>query len=108
MLLLVAPAGYGKSTLLTDWAQQDERTSAWLTLDERHNDPALLLGAIASILDTIEPIGDEVFAPLSTPRSGISNVVVPRLCTALASREKPFVLILDDLHLVEIRTAWIR
>ena len=46
---------------------EDERPSAWLTLDERHNDPALLLGAIASVLDAIEPIGDEVFAPLATP-----------------------------------------
>ncbi len=99
--MLVAPAGYGKSTILADWTEQDERPSAWLTLDERHNDPALLLGAIASLLDEIEPIGDEVFAPIATPRSGVSSVVVPRLRDALEGRRQPFILVLDDLHLVE-------
>ena len=101
VLMLVAPAGYGKSTILADWTEADERPSAWLTLDERHNDPALMLGAIASLLDEIEPISREVFAPLSTPRSGVSSVVVPRLCEALGDRDQPFVLVLDDLHLVE-------
>jgi len=100
VLMLVAPAGYGKSTALADWTAQDERPSAWLTLDERHNDPALLLCAIVSLLDEIEPIGDEVFAPLSTTRSGVSSAVVPRLRTALNSRHIPFVLVLDDLHVV--------
>ncbi len=101
VLLLVAPAGYGKSTLLADWTEQDERPSAWITLDERHNDPALLLGAIASVLDAIEPIGDEVFAPIATPRGRVSSVVVPRLREAIKARRKDFVLVLDDLHLVE-------
>ena len=101
VLMLVAPAGYGKSTILADWTERDERPSAWLTLDERHNDPTLLLGAIASLLDQIEPIGEEVFAPLSAPRSGVSSVVVPRLGEALEARTKAFVLVLDDLHLVD-------
>lgn len=101
VLMLVAPAGYGKSTILADWTEQDERPSAWLALDERHNDPALLLGAIAALLDEIEPIGDEVFAPIATPRSGVSSVVVPRLRDALEGRRQPFILVLDDLHLVE-------
>ncbi|HYH62080.1 MAG TPA: LuxR C-terminal-related transcriptional regulator [Solirubrobacterales bacterium] len=101
VLMLVAPAGYGKSTALADWTAQDERPSAWLTLDERHNDPAVLLYAIASLLDDIEPIGEEVFAPLSTPRSGVSSAVVPRLRNALHDRHRPFILVFDDLHLVE-------
>ena len=101
VLMLVAPAGYGKSTILTDWTERDERPSAWLTLDERHNDPTLLLGAVASLLDQIEPIGEEVFAPLSAPRSGVSSVVVPRLGEALEARTKAFILVLDDLHHVD-------
>ncbi len=100
VLMLVAPAGYGKTTALADWTQHDDRPCAWLTLDERHNDPALMLGAIASLLDRIEPIGEEVFAPLATPRSGVSSAVVPRLCTALRERRQPFVLVLDDLDLI--------
>ena len=98
--MLVAPAGYGKSTILYDWTAQDARSSAWLTLDERHNDPALLLGAIASLLHVIEPVPQEVFAPLATPRSGISAAVLPRFSEALKRREIPFMLVLDDLHLI--------
>src|SRR5688500_8305417 len=100
VIMLVAPAGYGKSTILADWAEQDERPSAWLTLDERHNDPALLLGAIAALLHRIEPMPEEVFAPLATARSGVSSVAAPRIGEVIRSREQPFILILDDLHLV--------
>ena len=101
LLTLVAPAGYGKTTALSDWAEHDDRPSAWLTLDERHNDPALMLGAIASLLDRIEPIDEEVFAPLATSRAGVSSAVVPRLSTVLRDRRTPFVLILDDLDHIE-------
>jgi LuxR family transcriptional regulator, maltose regulon positive regulatory protein len=97
LLTVVAPAGYGKTTALADWTEHDDRPSAWLTLDERHNDPALMLGAIASLLDRIEPIEEEVFAPLATPRAGVSSAVVPRLCAVLRDRRRPFVLVLDDL-----------
>ncbi len=101
VLMLVAPAGYGKSTILCDWTEQDARSSAWLTLDERHNDPALLLGAIASLLHVIEPVPQEVFAPLAIPRSGISAAVLPRFSEALKRREIPFTLVLDNLHLIQ-------
>jgi LuxR family transcriptional regulator, maltose regulon positive regulatory protein len=99
--MLVAPAGYGKSTILADWAEHDTRQSAWLTVDERHNDPALLLGAIAALLHRIEPMPEEVFAPLATPRSGVSSVAAPRIGEAIRSRERPFILVLDDFHLVD-------
>src|SRR5688500_7318296 len=101
VLMLVAPAGYGKSTLLADWTRSDPRPCAWLSLDERHNDPAVLLGSIIVLLDRIEPVPDDVIAPLTTPRSGVSSVVIPRLEEALREREEPFVLVLDDLHLID-------
>jgi LuxR family maltose regulon positive regulatory protein len=101
VIVLVAPAGYGKSTLLADWTEQDERPSAWLALDERHNDPALLLSAIVALLDQLEPMPEEVFAPLATPRSGASSVAAPRIGEAIRSREQPFILVLDDLHRVD-------
>jgi LuxR family transcriptional regulator, maltose regulon positive regulatory protein len=103
LVMLVAPSGYGKTTALADWTEQDGRPCAWLTLDERHNDPALLFGAIAALLDRIEPIPDGVFAPLTMPRAGVSSAVVPRLCAALRERRLPFVLVLDDLDLVDQR-----
>src|SRR3954468_18472899 len=49
--VLVAPAGYGKTTLLRQWCEEDPRPSSWLTLDHRHEDPLTLLQAIARAVD---------------------------------------------------------
>ena len=98
MVLVAAPAGYGKTTFLTQWEDADERPFAWISLDERYNDPVLLLGSIAAAVDEIEPLSDDVFAPLQSPRPDLSNVVMPRVCQALRQCERPFVIVLDDLH----------
>ena len=55
LTLLVAPAGYGKTTLLEHWLQQDPRPVAWLTVDELDDDPDRLVAAIARALDELEP-----------------------------------------------------
>ncbi len=96
--VMVAPSGYGKTTLLSQWDEEDERPFVWVSLDRRHDDPAMLIGAIAAALDRLEPLGGRVFAPLMAPKPNLWNVVVPRLCDALAEGRSPFVLILDDLH----------
>ena len=62
--LLVAPAGYGKTTLLTEWDACDERPFAWVTLDAEDNDAATLVSAIALALDAVEPVGWDVFGAL--------------------------------------------
>src|SRR3954470_6617069 len=98
--LLSAPAGYGKTTVLSQWEDSDRRPFGWIPLDDRYNDPALLVGSIAAALDDLEPVGDSVLAPLRAPRPNLTEVVVPRLCEALGRREHPFVLVLDDLHFV--------
>ena len=98
MVLVAAPAGYGKTTFLAQWEDADERPFAWITLDERYDDPVLLLGSIAAAVDEIEPLDDAVFAPLLSPRPNLWKVVVPRLCHALRQCERPFVVVLDDLH----------
>ena len=54
-MTLVAPAGYGKTTLLWDWAEHDERSFAWVTLDERDNDPARLHASVALAAERAEP-----------------------------------------------------
>jgi LuxR family maltose regulon positive regulatory protein len=47
---VVAPAGYGKTTLLAQWAARDRRRFAWVTVDDRDNDPIVLLRHIAAVL----------------------------------------------------------
>ena len=98
--VLIAPAGYGKSTLLSEWEQVDKRPFAWVMLDERHNDPTFLLGSITRSLNEIEPIDESVLAALTTSRPSIAKVVVPRLGEVLQERDRSFVLVLDDVHTV--------
>jgi LuxR family transcriptional regulator, maltose regulon positive regulatory protein len=96
--LLAAPAGYGKTTVLAEWDAADEREFAWISVDDRENDPARLLGSIARAMAELEPVDPAVFDALSVPRPSILNVVLPRLIDALGQMDQSFVLVLDDVH----------
>ena len=100
---VVAPAGYGKTTLLSQWAERDGRPVAWVSLDERDNDPKVLLSYVAAALDGVQPISDRVFEALASPDSSVPGSVLPRLGSALASMTTPVVLVLDDVHLLRKR-----
>ena len=97
---VVAPAGYGKTTLLSQWADRDPRAFAWVSVDEADNDPKVLLTYVAEALDAIEPIGERVFDALASPASSVPGSVVPRLGSAFASMTSPVTLVLDDVHLL--------
>jgi len=108
--LLVAPAGYGKTTLLSEWDSQDERPFAWVGLDASDNDPERLMAHIACALNPIQPVRLDVFEALSEARavvlalddvhvlhdpaalavvSSIAQVLRPESQLALASRSDP-------------------
>jgi ATP/maltotriose-dependent transcriptional regulator MalT len=53
---VVAPAGYGKTTLPSQWAERDGRAFVWVPVEERDNDLKVLLGRVAQALDAVEPI----------------------------------------------------
>ena len=53
---VVAPAGYGKTTLPSQWAERNGRAFAWVPVEERDNDLKVLLGRVAQALDAVEPI----------------------------------------------------
>jgi LuxR family maltose regulon positive regulatory protein len=98
---VVAPAGYGKTTLLSHWAERDGPAFAWVSVDDRDNDPKVLLTYIARALDQVEPIGQRVFGALASPASSVPGSVVPRLGAAFAAMTSPVVLVLDDVHLLD-------
>jgi LuxR family maltose regulon positive regulatory protein len=100
---VVAPAGYGKTTLLSQWDEADTCAFAWVSVDEGDNDPRVLLTYIAAALDAVEPIGQRVFDALASPSNSILGSVVPRLCNALASITSAVTLVLDDVHLLRNR-----
>ena len=98
---VVAPAGYGKTTLLSQWAERNGQAFAWVSVDEADNDPKVLLSYVAEALDTVEPISGRVFDALASPASPASSVpgsVVPRLGSAFASMRAPVALVIDDVQ----------
>ena len=97
---VVAPAGYGKTTLLSQWAERDGQAFAWVSVDEADNDPKVLLSYVAEALDAVEPIDERVFAALASPASSVPGSVVPRLGSAFSSMTSPVVLVLDDVHVL--------
>jgi LuxR family transcriptional regulator, maltose regulon positive regulatory protein len=97
---VVAPAGYGKTTLLAKWAAADPRRFAWVALDGRDDDALVFLRYIAAAIHGVEPISAEVFEALSGPGGSTWSNRVPRVGSALGALEAPLVLVLDDLHAV--------
>ena len=98
---VVAPAGYGKTTLLARWAEADPRPFAWVALDGRHGDAVVFLRYFAGAIHRVEPVPREVFDALSGPGGSTWANRVPRLGRALAALERPLVVVLDDLHAVD-------
>jgi LuxR family maltose regulon positive regulatory protein len=97
---VVAPAGYGKTTLLSQWAGRNSQSFAWVSVDEADNDPKVLLSYIAEALNSVEPIDERVFDVLASPVSSVPGSVVPRLGSAFSSMTSPVVLVLDDVHML--------
>src|SRR5262249_41508614 len=75
---VVAPAGYGKTTLLSQWAERRGQAFAWVSVDEADNDPKVLLTYIAHALDAVEPVGERVFDALASRSASVPGSVVPR------------------------------
>ena len=99
IVVVIAPAGYGKSTAVAQWVARDERPVAWLSLDARDNDPYLLLNYLHVALDAITPLPTEVGAAIASAGPSIWTSAVPRLGAAVAAIGRVN-LILDDFDRV--------
>ena len=105
IVTMIAPPGYGKTTLLAQWLASDSRPVAWLSLDELDNDPAVLLSYLAASLNRIGPIDDAIRTGISAPRQRILATAVPRLASELHRWARPAVLMIDDAHHLTDRTS---
>jgi LuxR family transcriptional regulator, maltose regulon positive regulatory protein len=103
LILVCAPAGFGKTALLAAWASAGPRPVAWLSLDEGDNDPARFWRHVAAALDRVRPGVSGRVGPLLGPQS--SEAVVTALLNDLAERPVPgqALLVLDDYHLIAAR-----
>jgi LuxR family transcriptional regulator, maltose regulon positive regulatory protein len=98
---VVAPAGYGKTTLLAQWAERTGGRVAWVSVDRHDNDPVVLLSYVAVALDRVEPIDPAVFQALASPGAAILATVVPRLASAVSAMTEPVAVVLDHLELLD-------
>ncbi len=104
LTLITAPAGFGKTTLLGEWMADrwDERSVAWVSLDEGDNDPARFLSYLVAALGTIEDgFGEWVLSSLRTPGSPPVEALAGALLNELADMPVSLTIVLDDYHLID-------
>jgi LuxR family maltose regulon positive regulatory protein len=117
LVLVSAPAGYGKTTLLSAWAKQGQPSVGWLSLDEGLNDPARFLSHLIAATQTLQPgAGEEPLAGLAAvdPHGGSRRhplslpaieSILAAVINSLAERSSPGTLVLDDYHLIDSTTV---
>lgn len=108
LVLISAPAGYGKTTLLSEWRASKGRgyTLAWLTLDVEDNDPICFLTYFISALKQLKPgLGEAVIPTLQSPRPPSSETVLASILNELCELDQHFALVLDDYHNIEESTV---
>jgi len=98
VIAVTAAAGYGKSTFIAEIVADDPRPTAWVSLTSAENDPAALLSYIAVALDEIEPVEPGWVVPLWGSAVTVGSAAVQRFVAMFATRDRPFVLVLDDVH----------
>ncbi|MFN8594873.1 MAG: LuxR C-terminal-related transcriptional regulator [Anaerolineae bacterium] len=107
LILLSAPAGFGKTTLLSEWiaSQPNHPHWAWVSLDERDNDRHRFFGYVIAALQTVDTaLGQTAAAVLQTPLGSDATypfeVILTSLLNDLAACPKPIVLVLDDYQAI--------
>ncbi|HZD71992.1 MAG TPA: tetratricopeptide repeat protein, partial [Actinomycetes bacterium] len=106
LVLVCAPAGFGKSSLLADWARRGGRPVAWLSLDQGDNDPARFWRHVVAALDRARPgLAEQVASLLGPPAPRSFEGLVTALINQLAAQPGEVVLVLDDYHLVEAQVV---
>ena len=105
VVAMIAPPGYGKTTVLAQWAALEPQPVTWLTVDDADNDPAVLLAYVAAAFDRLEPLDPSLAPAISVNRDRILAAGVPRLLTELYRWRRPATLIIDDVHRLVDRTS---
>jgi LuxR family maltose regulon positive regulatory protein len=110
LMLVSAPAGFGKTTLLSEWlaagpaGPADERLLAWLSLDRGDNDPASFWTYVIAALRTVASgVGDSALALLHAPQRPPIEMVLTALLNDLGAIAADIVLVLDDYHVIDAR-----
>lgn len=107
LTLVSAPAGYGKTTLISTWIQESARPAAWLSLDEKDNDWVRFLTYTVAALGLIEEgLGLEVQEALQTSQSPQMDILLTLLVNEISACGCEFILVLDDIHRITEHATW--
>src|SRR5688500_19006681 len=99
---IAAPAGYGKTTLLSEWARRRNRAAAWLSLDALDNDPAAFWAYFIGSLQVLQPgLGADSLDALYAENQPPIELALAPLINELAAISVDFSLVLDDYHVID-------
>ena len=105
LTLVSAPAGFGKTTLLSEWLSKCERPVAWLSLDEGDSNPTRFLTYLVAALQTVdEELGAGVLGILQSPQPPVTSALTT-LINELTATPKACVLVLDDYHAIDSQSV---
>ncbi|WP_440118537.1 LuxR C-terminal-related transcriptional regulator [Paenibacillus sp. QZ-Y1] len=101
LILVSAPAGSGKTTLVNQWITASSQPTAWLSLEEADNDPARFLTYLCASLQTISPkLGEAIMGLIQSPEPPPVETLITYLLNEVSNISDHFVLVLDDFHLI--------
>ncbi len=104
LTLISAPAGFGKTTLVSEWIAGRKQPAAWLSLDEGDSDPTRFLAYLVAALRSVAAhIGEGVSAVLQSPQSPPTESILTALLNEIASIPETFIIVLDDYHVIDAK-----
>ena len=104
VISIVAPPGYGKTSLLVQWATEDSGPVAWLTADDSDSDPVVFLTDLAAAIDRLEPLGPELFSAIASATVS-HRTVVGRLLAGMSRPPERVRIAIDDAHRITSRAC---
>jgi LuxR family maltose regulon positive regulatory protein len=102
LTLVSAPAGFGKTTTLSEWIPHSPRCVTWVSLDEGDNDPTRFWTYFIAALQRLSPqLGENALAFIQSPQPPPMQLCLTTLLNEIATFSDPFVVVLDDYHIIE-------
>jgi LuxR family maltose regulon positive regulatory protein len=100
--IISAAAGFGKTTLVSEWVAGCGRPVAWLSLDEGDNDPARFISYLIAALQTNKAgIGEGLLAALQSPQPPPTESILTALINEITTIPDSFIFVLDDYHIID-------
>ena len=104
VISIVAPPGYGKTSLLVQWATENSGPVAWLTADDSDSDPVVFLTDLATAIDRLEPLDPGLFGAIASATVS-HRTVVGRLLAGMSRPSEPVRIAIDDGHRITSRAC---